>query len=84
MRGEDAQLDLREADLQVLKVVSFGRSCILVGLLVKVLSHLLQLCFHKKVDLHSCPSCLLTHHININREVQPVTHPPLSARIQRS
>lgn len=41
--GEDAQFDLREADLQVLKVVSFGRSCIFVGLLMKVFTHLLQL-----------------------------------------
>lgn len=43
MGGEDAQFDLREADLQVLKVVTFGRSCIFVGLLMKVLTHLLQL-----------------------------------------
>lgn len=49
MRGEDAQFDLREADLQVLKVVSFGGSCILAGLLMKVFSHLLQLCFRERL-----------------------------------
>lgn len=49
MRSEDAQFDLREADLQVLKVVSFGRSCILAGLLMRVFSHLLQLCFSKRM-----------------------------------
>lgn len=44
VRGEDAQFDLREADLQVLKIVTFGRSRVLAGLLVDVFIQLLQLC----------------------------------------
>lgn len=56
MGREDAQFDLREADLQVLKVVAFGRSRIFAGLLVKVLSHLLQLWKYKKgLFPHSYP-----------------------------
>lgn len=46
MRGEDTQFDLRKADLQVLKVVPFGRSCVLVGPLINVFIQLLQLCIH--------------------------------------
>lgn len=44
VRGEDAQLELREADLQVLKVVTFGCSCVLTGLVMEVLVRCLQLC----------------------------------------
>lgn len=51
MRGEDAQLDLREADLQVLKVVALGRSHVFVGLLMEVFIQLLQLCFPCNQDL---------------------------------
>lgn len=55
--SEDAQFDLREADLQVLEVVTFWRSCIFIGLLVQVFIHLLQLCSHRtlswfKIYLH--------------------------------
>lgn len=44
MRGEDAQFDLREADLQVLKVVTFGWSGILTGLLMQVFIQFLKFC----------------------------------------
>lgn len=36
MRGKDAEFDLREADLQVFKVVAFRRACFLAGPLVQV------------------------------------------------
>lgn len=50
MGGEDAQLDLREANLQVLKVVAFGWSCVLAGLLLQVVPHRLQLCGQRQVS----------------------------------
>lgn len=50
VRGKDTQFDLREADLQVLKVVTFGRSCILVWLLMEVFIQPLQLCIHHNND----------------------------------
>ncbi len=49
MRSEDTQFDLREADLQVLKVETFGRSSVLIGLVVEVFIQLLQLCINKKI-----------------------------------
>lgn len=49
--GEDAQFDLREADLQVLKVVARGRSGRLAGLLVQVFVQSLQLCVGYSGDL---------------------------------
>lgn len=44
VRGEDAQFDLREADLQVLKVITFGWSGILTGLLMQVFIQFLKFC----------------------------------------
>lgn len=44
MGGEDAQFELREADLQVLKVVTFGSSSVFTGLFMEVLVQRLQLC----------------------------------------
>ena len=41
--GEDTEFDLREADLQVLKVVALGVGQVLAGPLVHVLVQLLQL-----------------------------------------
>lgn len=52
MRGEDTQFDLREADLQVLKVVPFGRSGTFVGLLMEVFVQPLQLCIFTVTDLY--------------------------------
>lgn len=43
VRGEDTQFDLRKADLQILKVVPFVRSSVLVGLVTEVFIQLLQL-----------------------------------------
>lgn len=48
--GEDTQFDLRQTDLQVLKVVTFGSSCILTELLMEVIQ-LLQLCINHNYDL---------------------------------
>lgn len=66
VRGEDTKLDLRKADLQVLKVVAFGRSRILVGSLIEVFIQLLQLCIHYNnyFQLFSLTEhCLLTNSI---------------------
>lgn len=52
VRCEDTQFDLRETDLQVLKVVTFRRSCILTGLLMEVFIQLLQLCIHCNYDIY--------------------------------
>lgn len=60
--GEDAQFDLREADLQVLKVVSFGRSCIFAGLLMKVFTHLLQLYKYKNWLFSHSTLCFSEQH----------------------
>lgn len=63
MGGEDAQLELREADLQVLKVVTFGSSSVFTGLFMEVLVQRLQLCtgcnFNTSVrnDISSACAC---------------------------
>lgn len=81
VRGKDTQFDLRETDLQVLKVVTFERSCILVGFLMDVFIQLLQLCVqYNYYNYFLCKHCRLLQ----NHQDYLETHQLLSVHIQRS
>lgn len=59
MRGEDAEFDLRQADLQILKVIAFTGSSILTGPLMQVFIQFLQLCKNNRFYLHQSTNTLL-------------------------
>lgn len=75
VRGEDTQFDLGEADLQVLEVVTFGRSSILVVLLVEVFIQPLQLCSRYSFIFIITLCFLTTSHM---LTMTPTNDPPAS------